>query len=154
MFSRRKKYWYKEAQGLDKNPTIRIPVAWSERNICNCQLKNYVRHWGRFYRLNGLLLTGSLCGTKKHQQVCIHKSYYTPPNEYLEMLKCLRECNKCTLGNATKENMRTHDNSRKKIAFGTRTCTQTHTPNIMRKCHYFKIFSSHETDKNSKFVWI
>ena len=56
LFSRREKYWCKEAQGWDKNPTIRIPVASSERNVCNCQLKNYVRHWGRFYRLNGLLL--------------------------------------------------------------------------------------------------
>ena len=64
------------------------------------------------------------------------------------MLKCLREYNKCTLGNANKENMRTHENSRKKTAFGTHTYTQTHTPN-MRKSHYFKIFSSNETDKNS-----
>ena len=152
MFSRRKKYWYKEAQGLDKNPTIRIPVAWSERNICNCQLKNYGAgfiDWMVYFWLAHFV-------APRNTSNCVFIKAITrpPPNEYLEMLKCLRECNKCTLGNATKENMRTHDNSRKKIAFGTRTCTQTHTPNIMRKCHYFKIFSSHETDKNSKFVWI
>ena len=151
MFSRRKKYWYKEAQGLDKNPTIRIPVAWSERNICNCQLKNYgvgFIDWMVYFWLAHFVAS-------RNTSNCVFiKAIIPPPNEYLEMLKCLRECNKCTLGNATKENMRTHDNSRKKTAFGTRTCTQTHTPNIMRKCHYFKIFSSHETDKNSKFVWI
>ena len=74
-------------------------------------MKNCVRHWGRFYRLSGLLLTGSLCGTKKHQRLYIYKSYYIPQNDHQETLY-VQESIMYTGKTLPKESMKFHDQIR------------------------------------------